>query len=214
MAHAGVRSSGTLIALRLLLGAAEAGFTQSAFYYMSLLYPKFALGFRMGLFTGMYAVAGAFAGLIAYGLLKVQTASIHGWQVVFLVEGGVTVLVGVVAFVVLPGDVGKAWFLRAREREHAVGRMERDLAGMQEEESELGARENAVKVRDLVDVVKDWKKMLIIVSNITAVLVSLGGPWPLSIFADTDSTDRQPTSPSRPLPPSYHLSFKAWTTRA
>jgi MFS family permease len=214
MAHAGIRSSGTLVALRLLLGAAEAGFTQSAFYYMSLLYPKFALGFRMGLFTGMYAVAGAFAGLIAYGLLKVQTASVHGWQVVFLVEGGVTVLVGVVAFVVLPGDVGKAWFLRAREREHAVGRMERDLAGMQEEESEFGARENGVKVRDLVDVVKDWKKMLIIVSNITAVLVSLGGPWPFSIFADTDSADRQPTSPSRPLPPSYHLSFKAWTIKA
>ncbi|KAH6842351.1 major facilitator superfamily domain-containing protein [Chaetomium sp. MPI-CAGE-AT-0009] len=169
MAHAGIRSSATLIALRLLLGAAEAGFTQTAFYYMSLMYPKFSLGFRMGLFTGMYAVAGAFAGLIAYGLLKVETGVVRGWQVVFLVEGGVTVLVGVLAFGVLPREVGTAWFLGAREREHAVGRMERDLAGMQEV-VEFGEKENGVAMRDLLDVVKDWRKMLIIVFNITAVL--------------------------------------------
>lgn len=35
------------------------------------MYPKFSLGFRMGMFSGMYSIARAFAGLIAYGLLKV-----------------------------------------------------------------------------------------------------------------------------------------------
>lgn len=78
MAHAAIRSSAALIALRLLLGAAESGFTQTAFYYMSLLWPRYSLGLRMGLFTGMYSVAGAFAGLLAYGLLHVDGPRLHG----------------------------------------------------------------------------------------------------------------------------------------
>ncbi|KAL2138423.1 hypothetical protein VTI28DRAFT_6787 [Corynascus sepedonium] len=173
MGHAGIRSPAHLIALRLLLGAAEAGFTQTAFYYMSLAYPKFSLGLRMGLFSGVYSVAGAFAGLIAYGLLRVGaeegSEGVRGWQVVFLVEGGLTVLIAVVAFLVLPAKVDTAWFLSDAERGHAARRMERDLAGAQEE-VEFGQRENRIAMRDIVDVLKDWKKMLIIICNITAVL--------------------------------------------
>ncbi|AEO64589.1 uncharacterized protein THITE_2110885 [Thermothielavioides terrestris NRRL 8126] len=168
MAHAGIRSTGTLIALRLLLGAAEAGFTQTAFYYMSLMYPKFSLGLRMGLFSGMYSVAGAFAGLLAYGLLHIDSPRVHGWQIVFLVEGGLSVLVAIVAFLVLPAEVGTAWFLNSAERAHAVSRMERDLAGAQEV-TEYGQSEG-ITVRDILDVLKDWKKLLIIVFNILAVL--------------------------------------------
>jgi len=53
MAHAGVKSRGTLIALRLLLGAAEAGFVPTTFYYLSTVYPKYSLGTRLGLFSSV-----------------------------------------------------------------------------------------------------------------------------------------------------------------
>ncbi|KAK0654793.1 major facilitator superfamily domain-containing protein [Cercophora newfieldiana] len=168
MAHAGIKNSGTLIALRLLLGAAESGFTQTAFYYMSTMYPKFSVGFRMGMFSGMYSIAGAFAGLIAYGLLKVESSALHGWQVVFLVEGGFTVFMAVVGWFVFPADISTAWFLNERERAHAVNRMGRDLADGQEE-GNAGSRIAELK-RDVVDVLKDWKKLLTIVCNITAVV--------------------------------------------
>lgn len=39
MCHAAIRGSGTLIALRLLIGAAEAGFTQIGMYYVSQITP-------------------------------------------------------------------------------------------------------------------------------------------------------------------------------
>ena len=78
----------------------------------------------------------------------------------------------VVAWFVLPRDVGTAWVLSARERQHAVRRMERDLAGAQEA-VEFGGRDNRVTVRNIVDVLKDWKKMLIILFNITSVLVRI-----------------------------------------
>jgi len=166
MAHAAIRSSATLIALRLLLGACEAGFTQIGFYYMSLFYPKFNLAFRMGLFAGTYSVAGAFAGLLAYGLLHVD-GRLRGWQVVFLVEGAISILIGIVAVGTLPTSLEKAWFLSAEEKAHAIRRMELDLAGTQED---ADASSRHVSRRDIIDVAKDWKKLLTVVCNIASVL--------------------------------------------
>lgn len=167
MAHAGVNGSGSLTALRLLIGAAEAGFTQIGMFYLSTMYPKYSVGFRAGMFTGMYSIAGAFAGLIAYGLLKINNGPVHGWQVVFLLEGGVTVLLGILSFFIFPKSLATAWFLTPEEREHAVRRMEIDLAGTQEE---ADVNNRTVTKQDIMDVVKDWKKILTVVFNITTVL--------------------------------------------
>jgi MFS family permease len=167
MAHAGINGSGTLIALRLLIGAAEAGFTQIGLYFMSTLYPKGMFAWRAGLFAGMYSIAGAFAGLIAYGLLHVETPSLHGWQVVFLVEGGLTILLGILAFFLLPRTLSNAWFLNEMERQHAVHRMTVDLAGTQEDAD--GGRET-ISRRDIIDTIKNWRKLLTVICNITTVL--------------------------------------------
>ena len=166
MAHAGINGSGSLIALRLLIGAAEAGFTQIGMYYLSTLYPKYSVGFRAGMFTGMYSVAGAFAGLLAYGLLQIDSPSVHGWQAVFLLEGGVTVLLGFISFFAFPKSIGTAWFLTPEERLHAVRRMELDNAASHE----VDAESTRLTRRDVLDVVKDWKKLLIVLFNITTVL--------------------------------------------
>lgn len=167
MCHAAIRGSGTLISLRLLIGAAESGFTQIGMFSMSTLYPKYDVGFRVGMFTGMYSVAGAFAGVLAYGLLKISSPRIHGWQVVFLFEGAITVFFGILTFFVLPKNLSTAWFLTAEERAHAIRRMEIDLAGTQEE-GDIGS--TSVVKRDFIDVAKDWKKLLVVVCNITTVL--------------------------------------------
>jgi MFS family permease len=167
MCHAAIKGRGTLIALRLLIGAAEAGFTQIGMYYMSTLYPKYDLALRYGLFAGMYSVAGAFAGVIAYGLLKIESSVLHGWQIVFILEGAITVFLGIITFLVLPKNLASAWFLSAKERAHAVRRMEIDLAGTQEE-GDIGS--TSVVKRDFIDVARDWKKLLIVICNITTVL--------------------------------------------
>jgi MFS family permease len=167
MCHAAIRGSGTLIALRVSIRAAEAGFTQIGMYYLSTLYPKYHVGLRVGLFTGMYSVGGALAGLLAYGLLKISSESIRGWQVVFLFEGAVTVTLGLITILVLPKSLDSAWFLTREERAHAVRQMEVDLAGTQEE---ADITSTSIARRDFVDVAKDWKKLSIVVCNITAVL--------------------------------------------
>ncbi|KAL2802247.1 major facilitator superfamily domain-containing protein [Aspergillus granulosus] len=166
IAHIAVNSSPTFLALRLLLGVGESGFTPTAFYYMSLFYPKFSLGFRMGLFSGMYSVAGAFAGLLAYGLLHLESSVLRGWQTVFLFEGALTVFVAAVGLLALPTSPGTAWFLTAEERAHAVKRMQLDDAHAGTEAEDEGK----ITLRDVKDVLTDWKKLLIIVFNILSVL--------------------------------------------
>lgn len=166
IAHIGVNSTPTFLALRLLLGVGESGFTPTAYYYMSLFYPKFSLGFRMGLFSGMYSVAGAFAGLLAYGLLHLDSEILHGWQTVFLFEGALTVFVAIIGLLVLPISPGTAWFLTPEEREHAAKRMAADDAHA----GDTSEHETNITIRDVKDVLKDWKKLLIVVCNILSVL--------------------------------------------
>ncbi|KAJ5831902.1 hypothetical protein N7474_000213 [Penicillium riverlandense] len=165
MCHAAIQNQSTLIALRLLLGAAESGFTPSSFYLMSTIYPKYILGLRMGIFSGMYAVAGACAGLIAYGLLQVSSTHIKGWQVLFLLEGGITVIVGIAVLILIPARLETCWFLTYRERKHAIHRMRIDQASTHDMNSE-----NGFNPRDITDVLKDWKKILIVIFNILGVL--------------------------------------------
>jgi hypothetical protein len=112
-------------------------------------------------------VAGAFAGVLAYGLLKINSTNLHGWQIVFIFEGGFTVLLGLLTFFVLPKNLSGAWFLSDEERAHAIRRMEIDVAGTREEGD---ISNTSVVKRDFIDVVKDWKKLLIVICNITTVL--------------------------------------------
>lgn len=64
LAHAFVRGKGSLIAVRLMIGAFEAGFYPTAVTYLSTFYGRYDMAVRIGLFYGQYAVAGAFSGSI------------------------------------------------------------------------------------------------------------------------------------------------------
>jgi MFS family permease len=108
-AHAAVKNRGALIALRLLLGAAEAGFVPTTFHYLSTLYPKYFLGFRLGLFCGMYSIAGAFAGLIAYGVFQIRSSKLYDWQILFVLEGVVSIFMAFVTLLVIPAKLDAAW---------------------------------------------------------------------------------------------------------
>jgi hypothetical protein len=105
----------------------------------------------------------------------------------FLVEGVLTVFVAILALALLPCDVSQAWYLTKTERAHAVRRMEQDLQTFANEsvhpaldytldhpnESNISGNNHSITWRDLQDVLKNWRKLLIIVCNILSVLVSL-----------------------------------------
>lgn len=117
---------GGLLALRLILGIFEAGFFAGVVFYLTLFYTRGELGFRIAIFFGSALLAAAFSGLISYGVFRVRNSHVQGWQLLFIIEGGLTVTLAVVAFFWLPASPETAWFLNADEKLAARSRMLRD----------------------------------------------------------------------------------------
>lgn len=110
-----------------------AGFYPTTVSYLSLFYTRYEFGRRLGLFYGSYGIAGAIGGVIAFvvfsrfpsddggdaGSGSTVPASIGDdwkpWQILFLVEGCLTIVIALVGFLWLPKNAGTAWFLTADE---------------------------------------------------------------------------------------------------
>ena len=89
------------MALRFLLGFAEAGFGPSIPYLLSFFYLRYELGSRIGIFLSAAPLATTFAGALAYGITSGH-AKIANWRLLFLVEGLPTIVMAGVAFLYLP----------------------------------------------------------------------------------------------------------------
>ncbi|KAK9364992.1 major facilitator superfamily domain-containing protein [Lipomyces kononenkoae] len=107
-----------LLVLRLILGACEAGFFAGVVFYFTLFYKRSELGFRVALFFGSALLAAAFSVLI----------SVRGWQLLMMIEGLLTVIMGVISFWWLPASPASAWFLTEREKAVAHARALRDAS--------------------------------------------------------------------------------------
>ncbi|KAF5248129.1 hypothetical protein FANTH_6059 [Fusarium anthophilum] len=138
--QAACKNFGGMLAIRLLLGAFEAGFFAGAVFYLTLFYQRGELGFRIAIFFGSALLASAFSGLISFGVFQIKVSHVHGWMWLFIIEGNsgtMTVLLGIVAFWWLPADPQSAWFLTEEEKHVARQRALRDGSGAVGEEFDL-----------------------------------------------------------------------------
>ncbi|THG98143.1 hypothetical protein EW026_g4006 [Hermanssonia centrifuga] len=84
-------------------------------------YPRHMLQFRLGLFWGGATAAGAFSGLLAFGISFMSgTAGMLGWSWIFILEGLATVLAGILAVFVLVDFPDTAKFLTPDERAYVI----------------------------------------------------------------------------------------------
>jgi hypothetical protein len=84
------------------------------------------MGKRMAIYYSSTALSGAFSGLLAYGIFHIQSTRIQGWQILFLIEGGLTVIVATVAFFVLPSYPQEVTFLTPEQKKVAIIRLLKD----------------------------------------------------------------------------------------
>ncbi len=107
-------------AMRLLLGAAEAGFFPGIIYYLMQWFPSANRGRAISWFYVSIPLASAVMGALAGALLSLDgQMGLKGWQWLFLVEGLPAIFLSAVIFFALPdtpatvrwlSDPEKAWF--------------------------------------------------------------------------------------------------------
>ncbi|KAF2625129.1 MFS general substrate transporter [Macroventuria anomochaeta] len=138
-ATAAVKTYGQLLAVRAILGAAEAVFFPGAIYYLSAWYNKTELGKRIAALYIAQQFGNAFGGLFAAGVFKLDGShGIRAWQWLFIIEGSATVGIGAVCAFLMPEFPHNSKILSPIQRDLAVWRIE----------SESGAAEGSTKTED------------------------------------------------------------------
>ncbi|CAM9012450.1 unnamed protein product [Wickerhamomyces anomalus] len=82
---------------------------------------------KQALFYSAASIAGAFSGLLAFAIAKMDgVGGYRGWRWIFILEGLLTVVVAVAAYFLMPDYPDTAKFLTPREREFVQWRLDHD----------------------------------------------------------------------------------------
>ncbi|KJA28565.1 hypothetical protein HYPSUDRAFT_177732 [Hypholoma sublateritium FD-334 SS-4] len=151
---------GTFLGTRCLLGFLQGGFIPDVVLYLSYFYNKNELPIRLAFFWVSNYTADMASAFIATGILRLR--GVHGkagWRYLFLIEGGITLLVGLISFAMMPPGPTqtKAWYrpkgwFTEREEVIMVNRILRD----DPTKSSMHNREG-LNIRMIWEALKDWR---------------------------------------------------------
>ncbi|KAG2369021.1 major facilitator superfamily domain-containing protein [Suillus spraguei] len=117
-----VRSYHSLVVARAVLGLTEGGLLPGINYYICLWYPRSERSKRIAIFFSAVSLAGAFGGLLAYGIERMEgVGGLHGWQ--WIVS---TVLVAIFSFFYMHDYPETAKFLTEPERLYIMDMVKQD----------------------------------------------------------------------------------------
>lgn len=145
-----VQSYGGLLTTRFLLGLFESGMFPGSFYLIGMWYKRSEAQRRYSFFFSSTTLAGAFGGLLASAIGKMDgLRGYHGWRWIFILEGCLTCVVAVIFFFFIPSFPEDAKWLTEEERNYVRARLQVDQG--------RSAAERKITLRDVGRVFKDYK---------------------------------------------------------
>uniref|UniRef100_A0A0D2YA28 Major facilitator superfamily (MFS) profile domain-containing protein n=1 Tax=Fusarium oxysporum (strain Fo5176) TaxID=660025 RepID=A0A0D2YA28_FUSOF len=137
---------GSMVALRFILGVTEAPFYPGALFILSMFYTRKELAVRLAIFYTGNMIASSFAGLIAAGVFAGldQKHGLAGWQWLFIIQGALSILTAILAFIFLPDHPLTTRWLSEEQRQLAYNRIYTDTTDVREKTSVwIGLKESA-----------------------------------------------------------------------
>ncbi|KAG1734029.1 MFS general substrate transporter [Suillus paluster] len=158
-----------LLVMRFMLGAFEAGLFPGVTYYLSCWYKRSEFGIRAAIFFSAATISGAFGGLLAVGISKMNgIGGKPAWSWIFIIEGIATILAGAVSFWIIVDFPDNATFLTEAERTVVIRRLQGD--------AQFSAAGEKMQWRHIKKALTEWKTYI-------AMIVYAGVDMPLYAFA-------------------------------
>ena len=115
----------SFLALRFLLGAAEAGFFPGVILYITYWYPAHYRAIIVGIFMVAIPVAGLIGSPISGAILYMDGfLGLGGWQWIFLLEAAPAVLLGIASFIWLTDRPEHASWLAPPQQQWLIAKLE------------------------------------------------------------------------------------------
>ncbi|KAI0095222.1 major facilitator superfamily domain-containing protein [Irpex rosettiformis] len=168
-----IKDRGTFLATRCLLGFMQGGFIPDVILYLSYFYTKNELPVRLAWFWVSNYMSHMIGAFLATGILKLRGVhGVAGWRYLFLIEGGLTGLVGLLSFVMMPPGPTqtKAWWrpkgwFNEREEKIMVNRVLRDDPSKSDMHNRQG-----LTLKNIWSVLGDWRQWPIYLLGLTFLI--------------------------------------------
>ncbi|KAH8886109.1 putative allantoate permease [Thozetella sp. PMI_491] len=162
-AMAGCYNFAGLAVGRFFLGILEAALLPCCILLTSIWYRREEHALVSALYFNTFA--GIFGGILAYAIGHIE-GGLSSWKYLFLIYGAVTILFGVVVFLILPDSPTKAWFFTAEEKKLVVLRTAENQTGMH--------TNKAWKLSQVTEALKDPKYWVLAVSVVAFAITNAG----------------------------------------
>ncbi|KAH7311927.1 MFS nicotinic acid transporter-like protein [Rhexocercosporidium sp. MPI-PUGE-AT-0058] len=109
------------VVARFFLGVTESGLFPGVVFYLSMWYKRTETHYRVALFFSAASLAGAFGGILAFAIAKMD--GVGGIRWIFILEGLLTVVVSLLAYFFIHNYPSTATFLTPSERSFIHARL-------------------------------------------------------------------------------------------
>ena len=181
-----VHNFAQICGVRFLLGIFEAGMLPGVAYYMSRWYRRSELAFRLSLYIVMAPLAGAFGGLLASGILKLDHfGSTNAWRMIFAIEGIITIGLSLVGFLTLTDRPETAIWLNQAEKDLAIARIKSERVATTRV---LDGIDKPKLIRGIVNPVTLITSFVFLLNNITVQGLAFFAPTIVATIYPTKTT--------------------------